>query len=211
LKAFILANGPVRDYAFLKREIARAQIIVACDGGLRHAEAIGVAPDSVVGDMDSADPGPLANYESGGAKIIRYPADKDDSDFALALDHAITLGASEIVAFGALGGRFDHAAANVCAMYGAMQKNVRARLQDERTCVFFITGSETVNREGYDYISLFPFDGEARGVSTRGLKYPIKSETLRAGETRGLSNRFVGEHAEISVGEGVLLAVKARE
>ncbi len=47
-----------------------------------------------------------------------------------------------------------------------------------------------------------------KGVTTEGLAYPLRGETLEAGSSRGVSNVFVEETARISVERGVLLAIR---
>ena len=48
----------------------------------------------------------------------------------------------------------------------------------------------------------------AEGVTTAGLEYPLTGETLEAGTSRGVSNRFAVEAARVSVERGILLAVR---
>ncbi|MDR1061437.1 MAG: thiamine diphosphokinase [Clostridiales bacterium] len=56
-------------------------------------------------------------------------------------------------------------------------------------------------------ISILPIGGEAAGVCTRGLKYPISGMTLPASYTTGVSNEFLpcAETASVSVDSGALL------
>jgi len=46
------------------------------------------------------------------------------------------------------------------------------------------------------------------GVTTEGLAYPLRGETLEPGSSRGVSNAFESEEARISVDDGVLLAIR---
>jgi thiamine pyrophosphokinase len=59
-----------------------------------------------------------------------------------------------------------------------------------------------------ELISLFALHGPAVGVATEGLVYPLRGETLAPGSSRGVSNVFAAEEARITIGEGVLLAVR---
>ena len=56
-------------------------------------------------------------------------------------------------------------------------------------------------------LSLLAAHGPAHGVTTEGLLYPLRGETLHPGSTRGVSNRFVAAEAVVALTRGVLLAV----
>ena len=49
-----------------------------------------------------------------------------------------------------------------------------------------------------------------KGIETRGLKFPLKGESLIPGVRDGISNEVVGNPVEIRVGEGDLLLVVQR-
>jgi thiamine pyrophosphokinase len=48
----------------------------------------------------------------------------------------------------------------------------------------------------------------AEGVTTEGLVYPLRGETLEAGTSRGVSNVFAEATAQVTVERGVLLAIR---
>jgi thiamine pyrophosphokinase len=101
-------EGPDRFRAIL--EAARAEygepVTAAADSGLSAAEAAGVKPDWIIGDMDSVDGSRLAAY--GPDRILRYPADKDYTDTELAVSLLREKGCRRIWIAGGGGGRIDH-------------------------------------------------------------------------------------------------------
>jgi thiamine pyrophosphokinase len=58
-----------------------------------------------------------------------------------------------------------------------------------------------------DLVSLIPIGGDARGVTTEGLQYPLSDEPLLFGPARGLSNVLVGTEARVRVREGLVIIV----
>jgi len=58
-----------------------------------------------------------------------------------------------------------------------------------------------------DTVSLIPLGGDAQGVRTLGLEYPLHAETLFFGATRGVSNVLLDKAATISLQTGILLVV----
>ena len=206
MKIIIFANGEINDYAAMKPATANADIIIACDGGFRHAAAMGVVPDVIIGDLDSAPPELLEEALAKGIAINPYPAEKDETDLELCITYANEKGAKEIKILGATGGRIDHALANLHMLALA---NCLAEILDEKTSVHLIKTSLTIPRDNYKTISLIPLTTEASGITTRGLAYPLNNETLYAGKSRGVSNVFNADEATISVTNGLLLAIRS--
>ena len=66
--------------------VPSARHVVAADGGLHRARALGLDVEVVVGDLDSVTPEALAAAEAAGARVVRYPRAKDATDLELALD-----------------------------------------------------------------------------------------------------------------------------
>jgi thiamine pyrophosphokinase len=58
---------------------------------------------------------------------------------------------------------------------------------------------------------LIPWGGEVRGVSTEGLRWPLRAETLFPNKTRGISNEMALETAVISQKSGLLLVIHDRQ
>ena len=113
----ILADGDVPSRARLDRVWPGwddgVGLVVAADGGARHASALGLTIDRWVGDGDSLDAAALTALEASGVPLERARADKDETDTELAILAALRLGADGIVVLGALGGRIDHTLANI--------------------------------------------------------------------------------------------------
>jgi thiamine pyrophosphokinase len=59
-----------------------------------------------------------------------------------------------------------------------------------------------------DLVTLLPIGGEATGITTDGLRWPLDAATLRMGRSRGLSNEIVAAPASVRLGSGVLLVVE---
>jgi thiamine pyrophosphokinase len=60
-------------------------------------------------------------------------------------------------------------------------------------------------------ISLFAVDGPAVGVTTSGLRFPLRDEVLEPLSSRGVSNEFLGGPASVSLTAGTLLAIQPGE
>jgi thiamine pyrophosphokinase len=210
MKAVLVASGePHPDDA---RWLADADLVVAVDGGAAWLASIGRRPDALVGDLDSVDPVLVASLEAAGVPIERHPREKDASDTVLALDYVRRQDAAAAVVIGAFGGnRLDHEIANVLLL-GAERgaTGVDVRLVRGATLVRCLRAGERLAIEARQgsLVSLLPVGGDAGGVVTSGLRYPLQDESLTLGSTRGLSNEVVAEDASVQLTVGTLLVIE---
>ena len=181
-------------------------VVIAADGGARHARDLGVTIDRWVGDGDSIAPADLDALIAAGVPMQRSRPDKDESDTELAVSAAIGLGADGIVIVGALGGtRVDHALANIALLFAPaldgrvatiIDASARIRAASAPTADGRPRRVSLAGRLG-DTVSLLPWGDDVHGVTTKGLRYPLKDETLRAGPARGLSNIRIEPDAQV--------------
>jgi thiamine pyrophosphokinase len=211
MRVVIVANGPMSNPADLTMHAAGAALVICADGGSRHLAAGGLVPDVLIGDLDSIDPELVDAWHARGCEVITYPAAKDETDLELALRLALDRGATELVVLGALGGRIDQTVANILLLVLPAQRGAVARIIDGLQEVFLITGAATVTGRPGDSLSLIPIGGDALGVSTQGLEYPLHGETLPLGLARGISNVFTAPVARVHLEHGLLLAVHIRQ
>jgi thiamine pyrophosphokinase len=193
-------------------------LVIAADGGARHAEALGVSVDVWVGDGDSVDPGLLARLEARGVPIERSRPDKDESDTELAVLAALHRGAGGLVIVGALGGaRIDHSLANIGLLALPALAERPAVLIDARARISLVRApgpdggpvERSLNGRAGDVVSLLPFGLDVAGVTTAGLAYPLRDEPLPEGPARGLSNVRADATASVTLRRGLLLIVES--
>lgn len=185
-------------------------LVIAADGGARHAETIGRRIDLWVGDGDSIDGDQLAALAATGVPIQRARSDKDETDAELALLAAIDRDARRITIVGALGGaRFDHALANAWLLAHPGLEGRSAALLDAAVRIRLIgPGRTDLSGRIGDIVSLLPFGGDASGLTTDGLRYPLRGEQLSLGPSRGLSNVRDATDASVTVERGRLLVLE---
>jgi len=203
----VVANGEFAHAQRLLAMLDAADLIVAADGAAGWLVAHGRPPGLLVGDMDSVDPAILARLTAGGCRLVRHPAHKDETDTELALHEAVALGARRITILGALGGRIDHAVANITLLLMPELEGIETVIFDGRSRLFLIRQAAAIEGHTDDVLSLIPLGGDVEGIVTEGLEYPLRDETLALGLARGVSNVLVQDTARVSLRRGVLLAV----
>lgn len=207
MRIIIFANGVMPDPPIAAaRWVQPGDVIVAADGGTRHVLAAGLMPAHVIGDLDSLDIGLRARLEAAGTVFHVHPPAKDETDLELALLWAAEQRAEVIIILGALGGRPDQELANLLLLALPALAGREVALVGDGWVIRCIRGGETLLLRGTPgaTVSLLPLGGDACGVSTMGLAYPLRDETLRFGPARGVSNVMEGREATIMVREGLV-------
>lgn len=182
--------------------------VIAVDSGVVHAQSLGLPIHLAIGDFDSVDPDRLAQAQAAGAAVERHPVAKDATDLELALDAALALGPSRIHVLGGHGGRLDHLLGNLLVLAAPAYATARVTARMGAARLTIVRGDAELRGPVGDLVSLLPLLGGARGVTTRGLLYPLDGEDLLPGTTRGISNELIGTPATVHVDDGVLLAVQ---
>jgi thiamine pyrophosphokinase len=212
MRAIIFANGVMNKWPAALALMPENDVLIASDGGLKHCMHWGITPHVIIGDMDSANPVELDAFERKGVEIRRFPARKDETDLALAIQFALERGIQEIFVLGALGARWDMTFSNLLMLTSSVLKNTTVKLLAENQEIFCIHDGQVVEITGSpgDIISLLPLVNDAVGVTLSGFEYPLKGETLFMGTTRGVSNVLRDTGARITIQKGHLLVVVTR-
>lgn len=211
MRAIVIANGEFADFQETRDLIHPGDWIIAADGGARQALSVGLTPHLVIGDLDSLSPADQAALEKAGSKFLRFSPRKDETDLELAIRHAVREGATEVVILAATGGRLDHTIANVLLLTLPMLKGVNARIVVGRQTAFVVRDEMWIEGNPGDTLSLIPLGGDVLGVTAENVEWPLHSETLRLGPSRGLSNVLTADRARVSVRRGALLCVVTRK
>jgi thiamine pyrophosphokinase len=226
MQAIILADGHAGSRDALDAAwpgwLEADAMVIAADGGARHAAALGLRVDRWVGDGDSVDADILQELREGGVPVELAATDKDESDTELALRAAVHMGADPIVIIGALGGaRVDHVLANVGLLAHPDLRGRHVVILDPEARVRLLSadpGAEGAASSSTRLaipgpvgalVSLVPFGDGVTGVTTTGLRYPLHDEPLPAGPARGLSNVRTSPDAAVAIHGGRLLIVES--
>jgi thiamine pyrophosphokinase len=196
---YIIGAGPVEDLIF---EPSEKDFVIAADAGYLHMTRLSAVADLVVGDFDSLPQKP--NHPN----VVVHPKEKDQTDMLLAIDEGLRRDYKEFIILGGLGGRLDHSYANIQALSYIAQKNARGYLLGNGTAVTVIkNGCIAFDSENKGIVSVFCCGGTAKGVTLKGLKYPLNNAVLKDSYPIGVSNEFTGVKSEITVSNGSLIII----
>lgn len=206
--ALVVTGGHHPDVSLIGA-LPKPHLVIAADSGLHVANELGLSVDVVIGDFDSVDPVALAAVEALGATVIRAAVDKDATDTELAITYAANAGATHIIVITGGQGRLDHQLGVLAVMF---HESLRGRIVETRwsgSRAFALSGGQV---HSFDTtlgatIGLVPFAGDAVGVTTAGLKWPLADATLSVTSSRGVSNIAIDTVVEVSVSHGRLIVI----
>jgi len=202
----ILLAGDLVPTTRLRRQIEGSRFLAA-DAGMRHADALGIMPEAWIGDFDSA-PGNVAHEVSEEIARHVHPRDKDLTDGALAVAHALEAGAKRIILAGAFGGRADHVLAHLAQVLELAGRGVDVLATSglEEAWPLLPGRPATIDLPPGSTFSLFGF-GPLGGVTLSGARWPLDGADIPFASTRTLSNVAEGSvNVTIDSGTGLLLA-----
>lgn len=201
----VLLGGSLTPTERLKAAVAGSRFIAA-DGGIRHAAALGVTPELWVGDFDSSSD--ALSREFAEVPKMPWPAQKNETDGAIAVAEALDRGAKRLILAGALGGeRSDHAVMLLLqglrlAMDGF---DVMLTSGDEEAYPL-LPGKRHVDLPKGSLFSILGFSALA-GLSIANARYPLANYAQPFGSSRTISNVAEGAiDLTLESGTAMLLA-----
>ncbi len=204
MKGIIVASGPQFDESAFKAELAaEAHLLICADGGMRHLRQAGVLPALWVGDFDSFDG--FSEQEAEAIERVPLPAEKNWTDTAAAAKIGMERGCTHFSIYGASGARMDHSLANLQLLLFLHHEGCPATLIDEFCRIEVVQGRRRLVGEVGQTISLLALGEGARGVTLRGMRYPLHEADLSADFALGISNELAEPCAEIEINCGCLL------
>lgn len=203
-KFAILLGGGLTVTRRLRAQIAGARVIAA-DSGIAHAASLGVVPELWVGDFDSAGSELAVQY----ADIPRetFPAEKDQTDGAIAVAAARLRGASRFVLVGGMGGQADHTLGHFgLALKLAREGFPTILTSGDEEAHAILPGETHLDLTAGVRLSIVPF-ADFVGLDLSGVKWPLVKRDVPLGDTLTMSNVAVGPvHIALRQGYGIAIA-----
>lgn len=211
MKVLIVGSGKIENYNNLKRECLSNDYIICADGGAVLVDKVDILPDMIIGDLDSINTNILNKFKTLDVEFKKYPEKKDYTDMELCLNHAISIGASEITIMGGTGSRLDHTLANIFLLYLLLEKNIKGKIIDDNNEVYIINDVIELKQDEKEYVSIIPISNIVYGISTNGFEYETNKLNLKFGSARGVSNKLKNYTGKIQIDNGLCLIIKSKD
>lgn len=217
IKYTVFLNGSYLDF---DKDILKDSIIYCVDGGANIAYKYGILPHYIIGDLDSIDEKILKYYENKNVNIIKYPKNKDYTDFELCLLHINNIENIDIQnrdfssvdefysdkiinVFGALGNRIDMSLSNMNllklnkSMVFYIDKNELMYYKDEPFNIFDSNACD---------ISFIPITNISN-LTLKGFEYDVENENISE-KIALVSNKIVKKEANVYFSKGDMFVIK---
>ena len=196
-------EGSIRN--IVSGEELASSLVICADAGFERAAAEGIVPDILVGDLDSVDEKNLIVPPE--VRMITANWHKDETDFELAVDTAVSEGCSSVLIAGGFGGRIDHTLGNIQNMVDFYRHGIDISMKDERNYLTVLESGSLTLSAGRDVnLSILAHSDEAE-VSVTGVEWPLDHYHMTSDRPLGVSNFVTGEKAEITVYSGTVLVM----
>jgi thiamine pyrophosphokinase len=116
-----------------------------------------------------------------------------------------------VVVVGGSGGRIDHFLANAALLTASVYSELKLTWLPGDAAIHVVRDRLELLGSPGDVVSLLPYGGPARGVSTDGLRWPLTDATLAPGTSLGVSNQMIDTTATVELDDGVLLTVQPHQ
>lgn len=201
MRAVVIGSGDIKNYEYIKSKLYDDDFIICADGGYNHAKRMNIKPDVLLGDFDSA-----RDFEEISDRI-EYPVRKDFTDGEIAVNYAVEHGFDDVLMLGFTGDRLDHTITDILLL---MKCKNGVLIDDNNEIRILRTSIEIEGKKGQT-VSILPINGDAVGITTNGLEYPLDSETLYFGASRGVSNVMTEDKCEITIKSGMAIVIKVEK
>ncbi|GGK16841.1 thiamine pyrophosphokinase [Deinococcus malanensis] len=197
--AWILVGGRLTPGHTLLR-LPVPDLVVAADGGARHAASLGTRVDVWVGDFDSSE-GLLLD-----APREVHPAAKDETDAELAVRVTRARGARTLVFIGAFGGRFDHAAALMLGSLRLAREGLSVSLTSGDEWAWPLLPASPVSMELPPGTTLSVLAcTDLTGLTLQGVRWPLERADVPLGSGWTVSNETTHTAVTVSLQGGAAL------
>lgn len=192
MKNALIVTGGYINFDRIKIDTDKFDLIIAADSGYLSAQKLNLKADIIVGDFDSA------KLPTTDAKLIKLPAEKDDTDTMMACKIAEENRCKNILLIGGTGGRADHFLSNVFLLEAFKDKDINITLTDGENKIYVLKNETAKVENNRGYFSVFALNDCI--VTLENCKYPLKNYTLtRKNPSFAVSNEVYGEYATVIV------------
>lgn len=203
-RCVIVSASPQVCSDFIKSRIRNDDFIICADAGADAMLKVGIKPDLIIGDFDSAK---FIN-RFNDVEIVTLPAAKDDTDTMYCVKYALQRGFKDFLFLNATGGRTDHTLSNLSCLLFLRNNGASGIISDQYNDISLLEKGNNIlyNLKGKT-VSVMPFACEKVCLSYTSMMYPLNKSTVTADYPYSISNVVMNNDATVTVHSGNALLI----
>ncbi|MFZ4592478.1 MAG: thiamine diphosphokinase [Ignavibacteria bacterium] len=201
-KTILFLNGDLPSVKSIKKYCKPGDYVICADGGANGIAKSGIVPNIILGDLDSITTANLNYFRKKGVEI-RKISEQDTTDFEKALFYILENNLNNLIVFGAVSSRPDHTLNNF-SILKRYYKILDVKMIDKEFEIFYVKNNVSFKSVPGKTVSFMAMP-VAKGITTKGLKYSLKNETLEFGIREGTLNKTSAKTVNLSFKSGHLL------
>lgn len=203
----VLLAGQVHPTPRLLQQIQGFRV-VAADGGMAHAQTLGLQPERWIGDFDSSSVWLQQRYAH--IPQDRYPTAKDHTDGQLAVEWALQQGARRLWLLGAMGLETDKTLQHLAMALQLSSLGTEVVLSSGQEYAYPLwPGQHSFALSPGDHLSIVGWSA-LEGLNLSGVRWPLQGAKVGLGSSLTLSNQALGDvQITLTQGYGVLVVQAA--
>ena len=210
MRILIIGGGMAVKTNLLRRLASWADQVICADQGAEAARIAEVEPSAIIGDFDSISRNTLAFYDKKKDVTLINIQEQETTDLEKAVKLALSLRATSITITCAGGRRCDHFL-HTLGLLIKYEAKALMRIVDDYDVISLKTKPFREKCQMGQRISLIPFSGAVKNVTTIGLKYPLMGEDLVPGQRESISNVASRDYYGVDFDSGMMLVFKSPE
>jgi thiamine pyrophosphokinase len=198
LRTVIVADGSFPVHPVPLEVLNKAEVIVCCDGSAENLVEYGLAPDAIVGDMDSLS----EILKNRFADRIYIDSNQETNDLTKAVIWCCESGYLDLDIIGAGGKREDHTIGNI-SLLAEYAKTAKVRMVTDTGIFMPFQSSCRIETYKGQQVSVFSI-APSTEITSKGLLYPLIRRKLN-NWWEGTLNEAAGESIELEFTGGPVL------
>ncbi len=195
----IVADGKFPSHEIPLMALAKANVLVCCDGAATKVDAHGHTPTAIVGDLDSVSDSLKKKYFD---KLFHFP-EQDSNDLTKAVKWCLERDYKDITIIGATGLREDHTMGNIGLITRYARMGAKLKMLTDTGFFMPLLKSSVIDSYNGQQVSIFSPNNSTL-ISTKNLAYPIENRALEE-YWMGTLNESLGVNFEIQFDIGPLI------
>ena len=196
--AVLIANGKVSKTDYVKKIIDSNDFFISIDAKLENLKELGVRPNLILGDLDSAEIDGLDNQ----IEVIEL-SDQNKTDLEKSLDYCKEHSIKKVLILGSSGLRDDHSMANIL-LASSYSDNLHIELITSFYRIIFVRENTKINAP-HAPVSIISLSSDNK-ITTSGLKYDLNNEKLKS-FSHGISNEVNGDNFTVEAESTIVVFI----